>query len=401
MGDPNLAFIRHKSRHAVSWSLANLQRLAGRPSAMMPHQPLAGRTAFVVGAGPSLARNGELLRRANESGAAVLSVNASDPALRSLGVRADVCLMRESIDVSHDIAASEAPMIVLDVCAHPGAWTAAGDRAAWFIPGYPRHMTICQRLGVRPLFGGSSALCSTVALAIAWGAESIVLVGTDLALGLDGSAYHREAPRGDCVGHVDGDRIRFEGNEANDEVTRRSGQVLQPKTVTLERVAAHDFSGWLPTIDTWIDQRQWLETQAERHGGRVRLVNATEGGAGIVGWRSARLADVLDAVPTMEPVTIPAWYPVDEGMQEQLTADMRRECDLLESVSRQMLASRGPDLSLMRSLDVYGSPLIETLAAWKTIDAPRGAGEERCRFVYGAFLDASEEARKIVGGDAA
>lgn len=402
MGDPNLAFIRHKSRHAISFSLANLQRLDQHPCAVMPHQPLAGRTAFVVGAGPSLAQNGELLRQANEAGACVVSVNASDPALRSMGVRADVMVARESIDFSAEVEASEAAMIALDIAAHPAAWTVAGQRAAWFVPDYPRHLHLCQRLGIRPLDAGSSALCSAVALVTSWGAERVVLVGVDLALGKDGSAYHQAAPRGDCRGQVVNGRVVFSGNVRNDEITRASGQVTQPKVVALDRVPASDFSGWLPTIDVWRDQREWLEQHAERYGGHREFVNCTEGGAGIVGWRTGRLSDVLAASGiAQDPVEIPAWYPVDEGMREQLVADLLHECDVLESVSRQQLADSGPDLVALRSLDVYGAPLVETLAAWRTIDAPTAGGEERCRYVYGAFLDASTEARGILGGGAA
>lgn len=399
MGDPNLAFVRHKSRHAVSWALAAFQRLANTPCAMVSSRPLEGRTAFVVGAGPSLARNGELLREANALGAAVIAVNASDPVLRTMGVVPDAVVARESIDFSADIAESQSPLIVLDVCAHPAAWTAAGDRLAWFIPGYPRHFTVCQRIGVRPLFGGSSALCSAVALATEWGAAQIVLVGTDLALGPDGSAYHSAAPRGDCVGRVEGDRIHFAGNVRNDEITRASGQVTQPKELLLERVPSHDFGELLPTIDTWTDQRQWLEQHAQRYRSRVQFANATEGGAGVIGWRSTTLESVLVGIPQRDPVQVERWCPVDDHMQAQITEGLLAECDVLEQVSREVIAERGPDLRMLRGVEgiAYGAPMVETLAAWRTIDAPKGSGEERCRHVHGAFVDAAQEARGLLG----
>ena len=396
------AFIRHKSRHAITWALLHLQRLHEAPCATSMGTPLAGRTAFLVGAGYSLTRNGEHLRDAQAKGGVIIGTNSSDPVLRELGVVPDAVVARESIDNSAEIAASEAPLVCLDIGVHPAMWRAAEGRLAWFIPGYPRHFHITQRLGIRPTFGGSSAFTTAVHLARVWGAERIVLVGSGLALtrvGDEWASYHPSAPRGDCVFDLRGDALHMRGNVANDAVTIASGQQPQPKVIGYERVPSLDWSEELPIIDVLLDQRQWLETEARRHGDRVDLVNANEGGCGIVGWRVRTLADVVRDMPeTPGAVVFRGERSITEEHVRALVRDLLAECDLLERASALMLERRGPPLAALPHVSglAFGAPLIETLAAWRILDAPTSDAGERCRYVYQAMREAADEARRVL-----
>lgn len=402
----NAAFIRWKSRHAVTWSLVNLQRLHLHPSAMSMGRPLEGRTAIVAGAGYPLTRNGEELREAQRRGATVIGVNSSAPVLRSLGVRPDAIVARESIDNSKEIAESDAPMVVLDVCAHPAMWTAAGDRCAWFFPGYPRHFGVLQRLGVRPVFGGTAAFTSAVALALEWGAARVVLVGAGLGMeSVDGELvpYHPAAPRGALRGRlVDDDAVEFWGNEANDAVAEASGQRPQPRVCRIVWLPSHDNGARLPALDTLNDERDWLQTQAVRHGRRVELLNATEGGAGIVGWRNVRLADVPSTYAHAEPARFPAVYPVRERERDMLREYLCAESETLRRMCDAALSPRGPQLDALARLPAlhHGAALTETLAAWRLVDAPRGDALERSRYIYGALRDAAGEAIGVLSGGA-
>lgn len=399
------AFIRHKSRHAVTWSLANLQRLADRPCATDCGRPLEGRTAIVVGAGYPLVRNVGHIAEAQRQGAFVISVNSSDPILRAEGITADVLVARESIDVSAEVRASQAPRVCVDVCAHPDAWTAAGDRLAWFVPGYPRHFGITQRLSIRPLFGGPAAFTSAVALAREWGAARIVIVGAGLGMEtVSGELrpYHPAAPRGALRGHViEGeDAVEFSGNEADDARVEASGQRPQPSRVSVVWLPSHDNARWLPALVTLNDEREWLQTQAMRHGQNIDLLNATEGGAGIVGWRNVTLASA--PIHAGAPVRIEANMPVGEREQAMLLEMLRGEARLLGEMSDALLAPMGPRLDAARRLPgaVYGAPLAECLAAWRLVDRPEGDALARCRYTHQALRDAASDAMDVLHGSA-
>lgn len=400
----DLAFIKHKSRHAVTYHLVNVQRLHQHPSAMSMGRPLKGRTVIVAGASYALTRNGQHLARAQRRGAVVLGTNSSAPVLAHYGVRPDAIVVRESIDNSAEVRASDAPLVVLDTCAHPEMWAAAGERAAWFVAGYPRHLATCQRLGVRPLYGGTAAHTSAVALAIEWGAARVVLVGAGLGMETIGGElrpYHPAAPRGTLRGHViDGeDMVQMWGNEANDALTIASGQPPQPSRASIRWLPAADNGGVLPALDTLADEHEWLQTQAGRHGGRVELVNATEGGAGIVGWRQRRLVDVVGTIERAKPPRFPAPYVTERACFEALR-DLRAECDTLETMTGAMLRKGGPDMDAVPSIDGvhYGAPLVECLAAWRIADAPRTDPLARSRYVYEALRTSAHEARAILAG---
>lgn len=401
MSAADAAFVRHKSRHAITWALLNLQRLADRPCATDCGRPLEGRTAIVVGAGYPLVRNVGHIADAQRRGAIIFSVNSSDPVLREHGIPADVLVARESVDNSAEIAASEARRVCLDISAHPEMWDAAGDRLAWFIPGYPRHFQIAQRIGVRPLFGGPAAFTSAVALAIEWGAARVVLVGAGLGMEtINGELrpYHPDAPRGALRGRLDGDAVVFEGDDAADAVYERSGQKPQPKRVAFVWLPSHDNARWLPALHTLADEREWLETQAKRHGDRIELLNASEGGAGIVGWRNVRLADA--PIHEGEPIDIRANSPVGAREQRLLVEEQRAQARTLGEMSEAILARTGPRLDTLAGLPgaVLGAPLAEGLAAWRLVDGPKGDPAERCRYTYEALRAASGDALQVLSG---
>lgn len=403
MSPANDAFVRYKSRHAVTWSLCNLQRLVGHRCATALGRPLADHTAIVVGAGYTLTRNGERLRAAQDAGAVIIGVNSSAPILAEYGVRPDVIVVRESIDNSAEINATNARYVCVDICAHPRIWDAAGDRLAWFAPGYGRHFDVCQRLGVRPLYGGTAAFTSAVALARDWEASRIVLVGAGMGMEtIDGELrpYHRAAPRGTLRGTIDGDLIRFTGNEANDALAIAAGQQPQPSACSFEWLPAYDYSTRLPALHPLVDEHEWLATQAMRHGGRVEMINASEGGAGVVGWRNERLADVLPRIEPGEPIVFDGAPPVGPREQGALRHALLGEATELATLADRMLSPQGPQLHAMLTTTAaqHGAPLAESLAAWRLLDVQGTTPLERCRAFYEALHAAANDALAILHG---
>lgn len=406
MSDADEAFIRYKSAHVVRHALANARRLHELPAALAMGRPLTGRTVLLVGAAPTPDVDGELLRTAQQRGAVILGVNSSSPVLASFGITPDAIVVRESIDMSADVAASPAPLVCLDVCAHPKAWEAAGKRGAWFVPGYPHTSTLASLSGVPPLFGGSAALTSAAKLAILWGAARIVLVGVSLAYvkGEDGAwlSYHPSSPRGDSRTRLVDGWLEAQGNAADDARCQASGQPPPAKRLPCEWVPASDNSGKLPTIATLQDQRRWLEIEAVRHGSRVALCNATEAGAAIVGWRNVSIRDEVRARADVhaEPVSFPANYPLTKAGNAALLAALEAEAELQRKAADEILRPTGPRLDAiarMRGLHL-GAPLAEALAAHMVIDAPGDNGLATMRHVYGAMRQAAGEAIGILRG---
>lgn len=401
----DLAFIRHKSRHVVRHALTNARRLHRHPCATVMGKPLAGRTVLVVGAAPTRDVDGSLLRDAQKRGAVILAVNSSSPVLASFGVTPDAIVVRESIDMSADVAESKAPMVVLDVCAHPKAWDAAGDRVAWFIPGYPHTATLAEHTGAPPLFGGSAALTSAVKLAFLWGAKHVVLVGVSLSyVRGEGDVwlnYHPASPRGDSRSRVIDGRIVTEGNERDDERHQASGQKPPAKSLPCEWVAARDNSGKLPTISTMLDQKRWLESEAERWGERVQLRNATEGGAAIVGWKNTRMdCECFEYMGSGEAVRFPATYPIDEAGNKRLIAALTQEAELQRAQAAEILRDTGPRFAAIARLEGLhlGAPLPEALGAHAILDAPEGDPLAQLRYVYKALGEAATEAIGVLRG---
>ena len=398
-------FTRYKSRSVMSWTLANLPRLSEHPPVGHMGRPFAGRTVFVVGAGPSLAGNIDALREHVERGHPVVCVNAAGGPLKAAGITPDVMVIRESLDLTDQVEATDARLIAVEVGVHPDTWHAAFARLCWFVPGYPRQIEqYGYMLGEEPIFGGPAALCSAVALAERWGAARIVLVGCDLAYARDGSTYHPDAPRGtlrhEMTGEGDAARLRFTGDEQDAARCTRSGQQPPPRAIGYSEVLSHDWATWLPTINVYADQRTWLTTQAVRHGERIELLNATEGGSGVPGWRNVKLAEVPAPSNELAPLAFDMRPRIEPGRVKAVVAELARGAAVQEQASREMLSRSGPDLRVFATIPelIQGSPLAEALSAWALLDRPGGDPEAQIEYTYQAMLAAAVEAQRILGG---
>ncbi len=395
------AWVRSKSRHAIEYMLGSLERLPDAPCASAPHGlPLKGRVAFVVGAGPSLEKNGHLLNEAKKRGA-VIAVNASAAACDAFGCMPDVVVCRETLNVSKQLAQSSAEVFALDVSTHPDCWGAAGTGAAWFFSGYPRHFDICEQLAVRPLFGGTSALCSAVALAHRWGAEAVALVGVDLMLGEDGAAYHPDAPRGDCSGRVEGDRILFKGNVADDELHLASGQPIPSKDVE----AVQTTRGQM-TTRIWHEQAEWLFQFTNR--ALVPIFDCTEGGLD-KGILQRTLRHIIDWYPVVDTPGGSAlchstdfqWVP--SFTVNQVKRRLLKEADVLEQIVAEGLDEDGPSITNLCLMEGFhaGALVAEGLGAVEVLDAHRQPpGLERARATLRALGLGVTRLREAIGAGA-
>jgi hypothetical protein len=406
--DIDVQWIRVKARWVMSYTMLALGRVHEVPP--IKTRASLGVPAFIVGAGPSLRINGDLLHAASLRGL-VLAVNASSPCCEHYNVTPDVVVARESIDMADQLAACRAPVIALDVSAHPSSWEAAGDRARWFIPSYPRHYEICRRLDVAPIEGGSSAVCTAVSLAREWGCDPIVLVGIDCAMASDGATYHPAAPRGAQIGKLieGGQRVEFSSNEQDEARHERSGQRAHGRESAVELCAGWGGGPDVHTIATWIDQGDWLGISAQRWGSRPKaLINATEGGIEIPGWEAKRLRETIDAMPIIYTDDVRATglfaheqitgAPVSKVKAQACIETMLRECDRMHFVAEEMLRPRPSLANLVHGGLMEMPELVEALASPELLNARLNhePGPKRTRAHAEALRQAAEAARELL-----
>lgn len=360
------AWIKVKSRQVLTYTVQALSRLGDHPCAAMTDRPLAGMTAVVVGAGPSL-REVERLLPELQHEACIITVNASTPAVEQ-HVTPDILVARESLDISKQVRDSSALQVVLDVGCHPALWDAAGERCHWWLPGYPRHMPIGNILGCPTPYGGTAALTSAVSMARHWGASTIYLLGVDLAYAADGATYHHNAPRGAETVEVKGDKAHLSGTEYVMKQFDESGQVRPPEVLDAIQVPGQSGPVW--TQNTWKDQIDWLERFAEFYRGRLLYWNGN--GAKLSGWRHvwpghARMDGGVN-------VLLNARKPSPEAVGA-VVEYTRSQCQALIQMADIMLKPGHPNWEAMRNLgpcvDAFlaeGLGCVEQLdAEWKAV----------------------------------
>jgi hypothetical protein len=259
---------------------------------------LAGRPAILCAAGPSLDRNVDELRRV-AGRAAIVAVNTSLAALERAGVRADLLVVLEAVDVSSQLSSLElnrACPRALDVTAHPALFQSAPAEVIPFASQIPFFSSLTAAVGLGPglPIGGSASNAALALLRLA-GADPIVLCGQDLAYTGD-----RVYASGTCFGamraHQADGVIELTGLEAK----RRLAAPRPEVDTTVERKGAVRAEAYGGGGEVWTSLdfnyfRHHFERFAEENAGRT-LINATEGGARIRGFREQPLAEVVDAL---------------------------------------------------------------------------------------------------------
>lgn len=321
---------------AVTWGhyyLATLKR-APQWATRARARPLAGLPVFVVAAGPSLDRNGELLAQAHSRGP-VFAVNTSLSACRYNGVEPDVVVCVESKDLS-GMLRDALGLCVLDATAHPNNWAACRNPIGIYSH-EPSLIPYGLELGARPLNYGGSVACAAVALALYWGASQVVLVGQDLAF-TGGRMYAAGTPFADVTVSCEAGVLSFGGESKK----------LGPQTAVMR--PAWGGAGTVPSSHAMDSFVEWFEKTAQRH----TLINATEGGARIAGTIEVPLSTVIAGMPkrfaTYGPNLRAAIEPVDAGGYERVRARLRSEAEAF-------LASDG-SFCAMPMLNMWGVPAV-------------------------------------------
>jgi hypothetical protein len=306
VGDINLLENTRNARYRewVEHIFSNVPELCKAP----PFLALAGQypkvPAFIVGAGPSLAKNVSLLREASAKGI-VFAVDVSGKVLDAHGVEPQVLVCLEALNLSaHMKGLSYIDRVIraFSMTSNPGGFHMPGGP---ILPFYERMRSFApiEDLGGVPgaVVGGS---VSTVAFSLAeqLGCSPIVLVGQDLAY--TGGRTHAE---GTSFEHSrarvseDGKRIDYAWCAAAH--AQREGSDLGPPHAHDVLFEVEPWGGGperVPSSAAFNAYRLWFEVAAATLAQvrpELELVNATEGGSRIAGFEERALVEVLATLP--------------------------------------------------------------------------------------------------------
>jgi hypothetical protein len=297
-----------------------------------------GVPAFIVGAGPSLDKNGALLAQAAKKGI-VFVVDVAARAVARHGAKPQILTTIEARDCTKFI--SDLPWIdevvrAFSVQANPSTWNCGKGPLLPFFEGTKAYKVLESLFGVPGIAVGGSVSTAAFSLAVAMECSPIVLIGQDLAY-TGGRRYAQGTDLSSLQAKLveSAGKLVFDNNEA-----------------PVDYVAAKAWGGQgvVPSGFPWEGFRGWFEQSAEtirQHRPNWQFINSTEGGSHVLGFEDIPLSEVLstmaersitaeslaaDAVKAMAPISEAAIRQWTEHQLRQL-APIRRAVRQLQSVA--------------------------------------------------------------------
>jgi len=275
----------------------NLSRVAENPLVNDVGDRFNGVPLIVVGAGPSLAKNIEVLRQA-KGRAIILCVNRALRSLQNAGIVPDLAINVEPQDVScqfEGIDTKSLKGLILSVTSHPPLY----ELDAPTILSFAGNEESDGWMFVDPVElvpAGGSVSCSALSLGLLWGCNPIIMIGQDLSFP-GGAYYHADGADGDAkaVYNEDAGIWQLEGHsdQLRETLMERTGDGVIRFHGT--HVPGY-FGGSVPTSLDFATFRTWFQ-HAVGDNPNTRFFNCTEGGARIDGMTHEPLSAVVADLP--------------------------------------------------------------------------------------------------------
>lgn len=338
--------VERQGRTWLTQGLENLACIASVPSITRLRERWIARPCVIVSPGPSLSKNVGLLA-ALEGRALLLAGTHVLAALERVRARPDVVLAADAGDLERHYAGIDLTRIealLIGATCRRANFERPARRVFSFASNASLDDWIFEGLGedARLATGGSVA-CSAFSLALALGADPIVLVGQDLSFP-DGRYYAAETLDADArveVGNSGSFFLRKPAGAEGPGDALADGGLRFSRDQRLVSVPGYG-GGTVPSSPSFQVFLTWFEAVAARENGRVRLFNCTEGGARIRGFEESPLAEVARSFPRTET----SW----RGILDEACAgfEARPRAERLARHVRGMLASLGPSLDCAR-----------------------------------------------------
>ena len=252
----------------------NLHQLPDSFSGMELFGKAKGIPAFIIGAGPSLNKNGELLKQVGKKGLLFAGGGSSLPALEQMNITPDFAVGIDPNTTQYErlLSCKTTNFPYFYRLRVNSDALKAVDGPKLFLPGSGLYNTASwmeEKLGLPDvnLEEGHNVIHFVTEIAVKMGCNPIVYVGMDLAY-TDQKAYSKGVP--------------------------------WPVPPPQDLVDAKDIDG-NPTLSRWVwlKESYWI-TEFAKENPEVQLLNATEGGIGMKGIENRKLSTLI---PTEEKVT--------------------------------------------------------------------------------------------------
>jgi len=293
--ETNLKTIVERQSESLNNLRANFPVLLDLAEATAATESLRGAAGVIVAAGPSLAKNIDVLAGSRER-LVVLAVGTVFKRLVSQDILPDAVVMIESKDVSAQVAAEPVLSKILLAAASTGHPAHLGQPAGQTLVFHPQPW-LAGLVGDWPAApDGGNVASAAFTLALLWGLNPIILVGQDLAYS-QGQFYVAGA--------------------------KSPGRAFDPdKLISLP--GAIEPEVWASSeLVSYLSWYQEAAAYLARVRPDLRLINATEGGARIEGFEHRTLAEAAAGLPGPNPAG-----------RERLAAALagfRRDPDLVRS----------------------------------------------------------------------
>ncbi len=285
----------------------NLPELVGFPPLRALGDVFAGKPGILVGAGPSLDSNMEVLRSA-KGHALICAVHTAVMPLAKAGIIPDIVVLVESQHLEYyfeDVQDMDQMILAPAPQTHPthlhmgfkGVLTVSLDghpMADWFEKAY----------GIAGLRSGGSVANTAFSILHNLKCDPLILVGMDTAF-TNNRTHASEAETGCCQVEMD--------PESNSMSFSYSDQRQADGHWDAQMVPAWGGQGEVMTRAVFNSFRHWFEAASQTWAAENILINATEGGARFMGFEEMRLADVLEKYAQNE-LPIESW--LDAGLKQ-------------------------------------------------------------------------------------
>ncbi len=288
----------------IRHSTINLPIAARRKCADVLYGKFVGKPGILVSAGPSLDKNIQALKDA-QNRAVIVSVNAAAAPLAKAGIKPDVIAVVEGLDLRAQL--QDLPRLN-EIALAPSLYSFPGFfhlNAKTVLPVTESYALLSEWLhrafSTKRIASGGSVSCMAFSLLYEFGCDPIILIGQDLAY-TGGQSYTAAATFGRQSMRYDADTGRLTAVDAERngtiETIRKEGGLALLDNFQAVEVPSWGGNGTVLSVKMFTLFRAWFENAARTFAKDHTLINATEGGARISGFREMPLSDTLSTYCT-------------------------------------------------------------------------------------------------------
>lgn len=297
-----------RTRQWVHNLLENSAQTTRYPSLFNLRGAFEGVPAVLLAAGPSLDKNLALLAPVQDK-VLVICVNTSLKAALAAGIKPDLVMSLEGLDVSSHFAGvdMEGLNLALSQTCHPVLYQQGAKRVFTFMDGNPAHLAFSVHRFHREeeaLDVGGCIANGAFSAAAMMGCEPIILLGQDLAY-TEGQVYAKGTVFEDMRMETDGQTGGFlqDPKGAKQQILDAS-EIGKGAEVFEEGRKLIAIDAWGKSGKVWTSMdfnlfRYWFQEAARGHKetrpGGATLINATEGGAHIDNFEHRPLSQAIEA----------------------------------------------------------------------------------------------------------